>query len=373
MNKLDSAKRLVVKIGSAILTDAVGIRESWLAALVEDIVALRASDKEVIVVSSGAVACGRLVLEAQHPGLKDRKLKLEEKQAAFACGQVTMMYAWQRAFAAHGTATAQILLTADDTENRRRYLNARNTLDNVLKFGAVPVINENDAISTQELRIGDNDRLGARVAQMAGADCLVLLSDVDGMYTADPRHDSSAEFLPEIHGITPEIEAMAGGSATLAGSGGMATKVAAARIALASGCHMAIVSGHGDHPLERLAEGGKATWFIAAKTPQNARKEWIAGTLKPSGAVTVDEGAASALKSGKSLLPAGVRKIEGSFERGDAIRVLNEAGREIARGLSAYGTVGAKAIAGRKSSEIEAILGFKGRDELIHRDDLVLL
>lgn len=373
MNRLKDARRVVVKIGSAILTDANGIRESWLAALVEDLVALRKAGKEVIVVSSGAVACGRLVLEAQHESLKGRKLKLEEKQAAFACGQVTMMHAWQRAFAVHGVAAAQILLTADDTENRRRYLNARNTLDNVLKFAAVPVINENDAISTVELRIGDNDRLGARVAQMAGADALVLLSDVDGMYTADPRNDSTAEFISEIQSITPEIEAMAGGAGTLSGSGGMATKVAAARIALASGCHMAIVSGHGDHPIKRLEEGEKATWFLAAKTPQNARKEWIAGTLKLSGSVTVDEGAASALKSGKSLLPAGVRKIEGAFDRGDAIRVLSEAGREIARGLSAYGTEDARAIAGRKSGEIEAILGFKGRDELIHRDDLVLL
>jgi glutamate 5-kinase len=272
----------------------------------------------------------------------------------------------------HDCAVAQVLLTLGDTEERRRYLNARSTLNTLLKLGAIPVINENDTVATAEIRYGDNDRLAARVAQMASADCLVLLSDVDGLYTADPTRDPQARFIPEVTGITAEIEAMAGGSASDVGSGGMATKVLAGKIALAAGCNMCVTIGREPHPLRRIEAGGRCTWFIAKASPKTVRKQWIAGLLQPAGTLHVDEGAAKALRAGKSLLPAGVTKVDGKFERGDAVLVRDAAGVELARGLSAYSSEDARRARGCRSHELEAILGYRGRDELIHRDDLVL-
>jgi len=366
---LASGKRLIVKIGSALLVeDETGdIRRAWLEALVEDLVRCRARGQQVIIVSSGAIAVGR-----RHLGLTDRALKLEEKQAAAATGQIRLAHAYQEALARHGVTVAQILLTPEDTEARRRHLNARATLEQLLELGAVPVINENDTVATTEIRFGDNDRLAARVAQMISADTLVLLSDIDGLYTADPRHDAAARHLPELREITPEIEAMAGDSGSSYSSGGMVTKLAAARIALAAGCRMVIAQGATLHPLAAIEAGARSTWFIPAAEPRTARKRWIAGTLNPMGALTVDDGAAAALSRGRSLLPAGVVAVEGSFERGDAVVVRDRDGREIARGLSAYSSGDARAIAGHKSGEIAALLGYRGRDEMIHRDDLVV-
>jgi glutamate 5-kinase len=321
----------------------------------------------VVIVSSGAIALGRRQL-----GLPRGKLKLEESQAAAAVGQIRLAHAWKEVLEPHDCAVAQILLTLGDTEERRRYLNARSTLNTLLKLGSIPVINENDTVATAEIRYGDNDRLAARVAQMASADCLVLLSDVDGLYTADPTRDPHARFIPEVSVITPEIESMAGGSASDVGSGGMATKVLAGKIALAAGCNMCITVGREPHPLRRIEAGGRCTWFVAKATPKTVRKQWIAGLLKPAGTLHVDEGAAKALRGGKSLLPAGVTKVEGRFDRGDAVLVKDAAGVELARGLSAYSSDDARRVQGRRSQDLEAILGFRGRDELIHRDDLVL-
>jgi glutamate 5-kinase len=321
----------------------------------------------VVIVSSGAIALGRRQL-----GLPRGKLKLEESQAAAAVGQIRLAHAWKEVLEPYDCAVAQILLTLGDTEERRRYLNARSTLNTLLKLGSIPVINENDTVATAEIRYGDNDRLAARVAQMASADCLVLLSDVDGLYTADPTRDANARFIPEVSVITPEIEAMAGGSASDVGSGGMATKVLAGKIALAAGCNMCITVGREPHPLRRIESGGRCTWFVAKASPKTVRKQWIAGLLKPAGTLHVDEGAAKALRGGKSLLPAGVTKVEGRFDRGDAVLVKDAAGVEIARGLSAYSSDDARRAQGRRSQDLEAILGFRGRDELIHRDDLVL-
>jgi glutamate 5-kinase len=364
-----NAKRVVVKIGSALLVEqATGrINRAWLETLASDVARLRARGQDVLLVSSGAIALGR-----RHLGLAAGKLKLDEKQAAAAVGQIRLAHAWKEVLEQHQLTVAQILLTFGDTEERRRYLNARNTLGALLKLGSIPLINENDTVATSEIRYGDNDRLAARVAQMISADCLVLLSDVDGLYTADPTKDPNAEFIPEIHGITPEIERMAGGAASAVGSGGMATKISAARISVAAGCHMCIAVGHEMHPLKRLESGARCSWFFPNATPVTVRKQWIAGSLKPAGSVRVDAGAAQALGRGKSLLPAGVVVIEGRFERGDALIVRDADGRELARGLSAYSSEDAERIRGRKSTEIEAILGFRGRDELIHRDDLVI-
>ncbi len=328
---------------------------------------LRGRGQEVIIVSSGAIALGRRQL-----GLAPGKLRLEESQAAAAVGQIRLAHAWKEVLEPHDCAVAQILLTLGDTEERRRYLNARSTLETLLKLGAVPVINENDTVATAEIRYGDNDRLAARVAQMAGADCLVLLSDVDGLYTADPTRDPAARHLPEVTRITAEIEAMAGGSASDVGSGGMTTKLLAGKIAVAAGCHMCIAIGREQRPLRRIEAGARCTWFVAQASPKTVRKQWIAGLLKPAGTLHVDAGAARALRGGKSLLPAGVTRIEGRFERGDAVTVRDADGVEIARGLSAYSSDDARRAAGRRSQELEAILGYRGRDEIIHRDDLVL-
>jgi glutamate 5-kinase len=366
---LADSRRLIVKIGSALLVDAASgdIRRAWLAALVEDIAFCRARGQDVLIVSSGAVAVGRRYL-----GLTGRALKLEEKQAAAASGQIRLAHAYLEALAQHEIGVAQILLTPDDTEERRRHLNARATLEQLLELGVVPVINENDTVATAEIRFGDNDRLAARVAQMISADTLVLLSDIDGLYTADPRRDSAAEHLAEVRAITPEIEAMAGHAPLGYSSGGMVTKLAAARIAMAAGCRMVIARGEDSHPLSAIEAGARVTWFIPASEPRTARKRWIAGALNPAGVLVVDDGAATALARGTSLLPTGVISVDGNFERGDAVIVRSSDGRELARGLSGYSSADAQTIAGHKSNEIEAILGYRGGDEIIHRDDLVL-
>lgn len=366
---LINAKRVVVKVGSALLVDRASgtVNHAWMESLAADMAHLRQRGQDVLLVSSGAIALGRRSL-----GLPAGKLKLEESQAAAAVGQIRLAQAWAEILHRHGLTVAQILLTLGDTEERRRYLNARNTLTTLLKLGAVPVINENDTVATAEIRYGDNDRLAARVAQMMSADCLVLLSDVDGMYSADPGKHPQAQFLPEIRSITPEIERMAGGAASDVGSGGMATKVAAAKIAVAAGCHMCIARGRDLNPLRRIERGGRCTWFFPSASPTTVRKQWIAGALKPAGEIFVDAGAARALRHGKSLLPAGVIRVQGVFERGDALIVRDEHGIELARGLSAYSSADAERLRGRKSAEIESLLGFRGRDELIHRDDLVL-
>ncbi|HAH64447.1 MAG TPA: glutamate 5-kinase [Rhizobiales bacterium] len=363
------AKRLVVKIGSSLLVDAATgtLRQAWLEALADDIAALRKEAKEIVVVSSGAIALGRNVLK-----LPKGALKLEDSQAAAAVGQIDLAHAYEDAFRARGLVAAQVLLTLGDTEERRRYLNARSTMTTLLKLGAVPVVNENDTVATSEIRYGDNDRLAARVASMMSADCLVLLSDVDGFYTARPGSRADARRLDEVTDITPEIEAMAGDVGSELSKGGMVTKIEAAKIAVSGGTHMVIASGKVLNPLQALAKKGAGTWFPARSDPVTARKRWIAGTLEPKGAFTVDGGAAAALASGKSLLPAGVTRVDGSFERGDAVVIRNGDGIEIGRGLTAYDHAEAKAIIGRKSSEIADILGYLGRPELIHRDDMVL-
>ncbi|MEY4680687.1 MAG: glutamate 5-kinase [Alphaproteobacteria bacterium] len=366
---LREARRVVVKIGSALLVDdeSGGIRRKWLDGLADDVAMLRARGAEVLVVSSGAIAVGR-----RHLGLVKRTLRLEEKQAAAATGQIRLAHAWQDALARHGITVAQILLTPDDTEARRRHLNARATIAQLLRLDAVPVINENDSVATEEIRFGDNDRLAARVAQMVSADTLVLLSDIDGLYTADPRKRADAARIPVVTEVTAEIEAMGGEAATGYSSGGMVTKLAAAKIALAAGCRMAIAFGKKPRPLQALDEGAPATWFLPSATPLSARKRWIAGHVAPAGTIRIDDGAVAALGRGKSLLPAGVTGVEGSFERGDLVRVAGPDGREVARGLSAYGATEMARIAGRRSAEIAAALGYRGRDEIIHRDDLVM-
>ena len=366
---LAGVKRLVVKIGSALLVeeDSGTIHRTWLNALADDVAALAARGTEIILVSSGAIAVGRRHLE-----LKRGALKLEEKQAAAATGQVRLAHAYQEALARHDLTVAQVLLTLGDTEERRRHLNARATLMTLLRLGAIPVINENDTVATSEIRFGDNDRLAARVAAMIDAEALVLLSDIDGLYTADPRARPEAAFVPEVPVITPEIEAMAGKAPVGYSSGGMVTKLAAARIAVVAGCRMAIADGRILNPLAAIEAGGRATWFLSQVEPRTARKRYIAGSLKPSGVFTLDDGALKALRAGKSLLPAGVTAVEGAFERGDAVVLRAAEGAEIGRGLTAYSAADARRIIGHKSRDIESILGYRGREELIHRDDLVL-
>ncbi len=367
--QLQSAKRLVVKIGSALLVDHASgrLHRAWLDALSDDVAQLMAAGTEVLLVSSGAIAVGR-----RHLGLPERGLKLEEKQAAAATGQIRLAHAYQESLARHDITVAQILLTLEDTEERRRHLNARSTLNTLLKLGTLPVVNENDTVATSEIRVGDNDRLAARVAAMLGADTLVLLSDIDGLYEADPRVHPDAAFIPEVASITPAIEAMAGTAPTDFSNGGMVTKLMAAKVATGAGCRMVIADGRRQHPLAAVIEGARCSWFLASVEPRTARKRWIAGALKASGKLVLDEGAQRALRSGKSLLPAGVTAVEGSFQRGDAVLVCDAAGHEIARGLAAYSAADARRIIGHKSREIEAILGYRGREELIHRDDLVV-
>jgi len=363
-----SARRIVVKIGSSLLVDRVSgkLKSAWLDTLADDVARLVKDGRQVILVSSGAIALGRHVL-----GFPKGVLELEKSQAAAAVGQISLAGAYQAVFAARGLAAAQILLTLGDTEERRRYLNARQTIDTLLGVGAVPVVIENDTVATAEIRYGDNDRLSARVASMMSADCLVLLSDVDGLYTAAPG-SPGARLIPELRQITPEIEAMAGGAATELSRGGMITKIEAGKIALASGTDMVITSGLVEHPLRALSEGAPCTWMLAASDPVAARKRWIAGQLEPKGVLEIDAGAERALLTGKSLLPAGVRRVEGSFERGDAVVIRGPDGREVARGLVAYAREDAARIIGKKSGEIAAILGYAGRAALVHRDDMVL-
>jgi glutamate 5-kinase len=367
---LASARRLVIKIGSALLVDQAlaAPRMAWLAGVAADIAAIRARGTDVIVVSSGAIALARRALN-----LTRKTLRLEEKQAAAAVGQIRLAQAWTEALQGQNITAAQLLLTLEDTEDRRRYLNARATLTTLLGFGCVPVINENDSIATTEIRFGDNDRLAARVAEMVQADQLILLSDIDGLYTADPKRDPAAAHLGVVEGLTPEIEAMGGEPPPGYSSGGMRTKLAAARIATGAGCAMAIALGHTDRPLAALAAGARCTWFLPAPEGRSARKRWILGSLQPQGGFVVDAGAVRALGQGRSLLPAGVRGLEGAFERGDAVLVRAPDGQELGRGLSAYASQDAARIIGHRSEDIEAILGWRGRDELIHRDDLVLL
>jgi glutamate 5-kinase len=366
---IEDAKRIVIKIGSALVVDQNSgeLRAAWLDSLADDVSALRQRGKEVIIVTSGAVALGRNYL-----GLTRKALKLEEKQAAAACGQIELIKYYKEIFARHKLATAQILLTIEDSENRRRYLNARSTLETLLKLGVIPIINENDTVATAELRFGDNDRLAARVAQMTSSDVLILLSDIDGLYTANPQIDSSAVLIPHVAEITGAIENMAGTSLSDVGTGGMITKISAAKIAVSSGCHMAITLGTPLHALQALQQHAPCTWFTASASPRAARKNWIAATLHLAGEIFIDDGALQALLSGKSLLPAGVVSIKGEFHRGDAVCIKTRDNRIIGRGISAYSAKDAALICGQHSSAIEELLGFAGREELIHRDDLVL-
>jgi glutamate 5-kinase len=369
---LDTTKRLVIKIGSAILVDSETghLRQDWLEGLSQDIAALKSENKDIVIVSSGAIALGRARL-----GLLGRKLSLAEKQACAAAGQSLLTRAYERALDAHDIATAQALLTLNDTEDRRRWLNARSTLETLLSLGAIPIINENDTVATDEIRYGDNDRLAARTAQMLGADTLILLSDIDGLYTSDPRTDETAKHLPVIEELTPEILAMGGGvnAEAAVGSGGMATKLTAAKIATQAGCRMCIMDGRANTPITRLQKGERCSWFTASSNPKKARSQWIGGTLKPHGALTIDMGAAKALTDGKSLLAAGVTTLSGAFQKGDAVSVCDEGGNEIARGLIAYDAADAAKILGLKSSDILNVLGYDNGAALIHRDNLVML
>jgi glutamate 5-kinase len=368
--RLTEAKRVCVKVGSALLVDPEKgrLNRAWLETFAADVARMRKRGQEVILVSSGAIALGR-----RHLGLPTGKLRLEESQAAAAVGQIRLAHAYKELLDEHQITVAQILLTLGDTEQRRRYLNARGTLNTLLGLGAVPVINENDTVATAEIRYGDNDRLAARVSQMVGADCLVLLSDIDGLYTANPNQDPDAQFIARVLEITPAIEAMASGAGSEMGSGGMQTKIAAAKIAVGAGCHLCIAKGAHPHPLQRIEDGALCTWFVPSSTPMAMRKQWIAGTLKPAGAIAVDDGAVRALLGGKSLLPAGVTRAVGRFERGDTVSIIGPDGVEVARGICAYSDNDTARIIGRKSADIEALLGFRGRDEIVHRDDLVLL
>lgn len=367
MATLTAAKRLVVKIGSALLVDSASgaLRADWLTALAADVAQIKARGTDVILVSSGSIALGREVL-----GLPRAALALEQSQAAAAVGQIRLARAYEQALAPHGIIAGQVLVTLEDSQDRRRYLNSRATMETMLGFGVVPIVNENDTIATDEIRYGDNDRLAAQVAVTIGADQLVLLSDVDGLYTGNPRVDPTAQHLAVVDKITPQIAAMAGDVGSALSKGGMITKIMAARIAAEGGCAMAIALGTALHPLAALADGARCTWFTAQDDPQAARKRWIAA-MKPRGKVTVDAGAAQALLSGKSLLPAGVTAIAGQFDRGEAISILSASGQQIAQGLTRYTSTEAGQIMGRRSVDIPAILGYAGRAALVHRDDMV--
>jgi len=367
--RLDDFRRIVVKVGSSLIVDSQAgkLKEAWLASLVADLAALHGDKRDLLVVSSGAIALGRAVLKLP-PG----PLKLEDSQAAAAVGQIALARTWTEALWRHRITAGQVLVTLGDTEERRRYLNARSTIDKLLEWRALPVINENDTVATTEIRYGDNDRLAARVATMVSADLLVLLSDVDGLYDAPPGTTASAKHVPRVERITPAVEAMAGAAGSELSRGGMQTKVEAAKIVTGAGTHMIIASGRVDHPLRAIMEGARSTWFQAAGNPVTARKKWIAGSLEPKGTLTIDAGAVAALRRGKSLLPAGVVRVDGGFARGDAVIIRGPDGAEIARGLCAYDAEDAKKIGGRSSADIASILGFSGRTEMVHRDDLVV-
>jgi glutamate 5-kinase len=362
-------RRIVVKVGSSLLVDAQAgrLKEAWLVSLAADLAALHADQRDILVVSSGAIALGRAVLK-----LAGGPLKLEDSQAAAAVGQIALARTWTEALSRHGINAGQILVTLGDTEERRRYLNARSTIDTLLQWRAVPVINENDTVATNEIRYGDNDRLAARVATMVSADLMVLLSDVDGLYDAPPDTRTSARHVPYVTRVTSEIEAMAGAAGSELSRGGMQTKLEAARIATNAGTQMVIASGRVEHPLQAISEGARCTWFLTAANPVTARKKWIGGALEPRGTLTIDAGAVAALRRGKSLLPAGVVRVDGVFARGDAVVIRGPDGTEIGRGLCAYDADDAQKIVGRSSADIAAILGFSGRTEFVHRDDLVV-
>jgi glutamate 5-kinase len=365
---LHDFRRIVVKVGSSLLVDSAAgrVKEAWLASLAADIARLHQQGRDILVVSSGSIALGRSVLK-----LPSGALKLEDSQAAAAVGQIALARTWAEVLAAHGITAGQVLVTLGDTEERRRYLNARSTMAKLLEWRAVPVINENDTVATSEIRYGDNDRLAARVATMASADLLVLLSDVDGLYDAPPSGKQEAKLVPVVARITPEIEAMAGAAGSELSRGGMQTKIEAAKIATAAGTHMVIASGHVKNPLSEIAGGARCTWFLTPANPVTARKRWIAGSLEPKGTLVIDAGAQAALQAGRSLLPAGIVKVEGVFERGDAVIIRGPDG-EIARGLVAYDAADAQLIRGKSSSDIATVLGFAGRAEMVHRDDLVM-
>ena len=369
-DKLNMAQIIIIKVGSALLVNEQQsrINGEWLAGMAADIASLHAAGKSVVVVSSGAIALGQKGL-----GLPGTSLRLEEKQAAAATGQVILANAWMMALAQHCISTAQILLSPDDTETRRRHLNARATMKTLLELKSVPVVNENDTVTTAEIRYGDNDRLAARVAAMLSADMLCLLSDVDGLYTENPAQNSAATHLGEVNALTPEVLKMAGSANATYASGGMVTKLEAARIATKAGCDMVICDGRPLGPLSRLREGARSTLFHAGASPLTARKQWIAGALSPKGSLTVDAGALGALRKGRSLLPAGILAVEGQFERGDLIAIHNQDGAVIGHGLSAYSADDANIICGHKSREIETLLGYRGRDEIIHADNLVMV
>jgi len=362
-------RRIVVKVGSSLLvdSDAGEVRTAWLSALAADIAKLHGGGRELLVVSSCSIALGRSRLK-----LPRGPLKLEESQAAAAVGQIALARIWSEVLGRHDIGTGQILVTLQDTEERRRYLNARSTIAKLLEWRAVPVINENDTVATNEIRYGDNDRLAARVATMSSADLLILLSDIDGLYDSPPAANPNAKLVPIVESVTSEIEAMAGTAGSELSRGGMRTKIEAARIATTAGTHMLIASGKIEHPLQAIADGGRCTWFLTPANPVTARKRWIAGSLEPKGTLTIDAGAVSALRAGKSLLPAGVIRVDGQFARGDAVVVRGPDTREIGRGLVAYDAEDADKIKGRSSPAVQAILGIGGRAEMIHRDDLVI-
>jgi glutamate 5-kinase len=362
-------RRIVVKVGSSLLVDAEAgrVKEAWLASLVSDLARLHAETREILVVSSGAIALGRAVLR-----LPTGPLKLEDSQAAAAVGQIALARTWSEALGRHGIGAGQVLVTLGDTEERRRYLNARNTIAKLLEWRVVPVINENDTVATNEIRYGDNDRLAARVATMASADVLVLLSDIDGFYDAPPDRNAGAKLIPLVERITPQIEAAAGSAASELSRGGMVTKIEAAKIATTGGTHLVIADGRIANPLQAIATGGRCTWFLTPANPVTSRKKWIAGSLEPKGTLTIDAGAVAALRRGKSLLPAGVIRVDGQFSRGDAVVIRGPDAAEIGRGLVAYDAGDATMIKGRSSADIPGILGFAGRVEMVHRDDLVM-
>lgn len=364
------AKRIVIKVGSALVTHQENGQPctDWMATLAADIAALRKAGKQVILVCSGSVSLGCNLLNIS----RESSLELDEKQAAAACGQVAMMDAWKAQFATYHYTVAQLLLTLDTSESRRRYINARNTLNKLLKLGAMPIVNENDTIATTSLRIGDNDRLAARVAEMAGADMLLILSDINGFYTADPNTDPDAKLIPIVETLTPEIEAMAGAANSAVGTGGMVTKLMAVQIAQAAGCHTWIGAGRPLHPIRQLQQEGGGTWFLAHDDPASARKLWIGGSVRPTGVLVVDVGAEKALYDGNSLLPVGVVSIKGNFEKGDAVRIHNQQGQVLGTGLIGYDADEARLIMGHKSEEFERLIGYKGKSSLIHRDDMAL-
>lgn len=369
MKPLTDYRRIVIKIGSALLVDreTSRLRDAWLAALADDIETLVGNGAQILIVSSGAIALGRTVLN-----LPNRALRLDENQAAAAIGQIELGRAYSEILGRRDMTVGQVLLTLGDTEERRRYLNARSTIKTMLELGVIPIVNENDTVATSEIRYGDNDRLAARVATMTDSDCLILLSDIDGMYTAPPNENPDADFMPVIDRITPEIEAMAGAAGSELSRGGMKTKVDAAKMATSAGTSMVITSGKAYHPIRAMQHGARCTWFLAQDTPVKARKAWISGHIEKHGSITIDDGAIRALRSGKSLLPAGIRAVDGDFSRGDAIGIKDLNGQEIGLGLTAYDHGDARRIAGHNSREILEILGYEGRAEMIHRDDLVL-